>query len=167
MLLFSSWRGLFDTCWVSQPGFLSPSFVTKNSICSLRLPPRTAPPHWSPGLCLRNDFISWLALKSMEQQPLNICFYGYIFIHHMLSVIWGILHILFIYFCHREQFKRRKKKKKKVYLWIETDAPCVGPWGSPSPLFWEERWAVSGNSQALRIKHQLWRSHLSAPTVKH
>lgn len=113
MLLFYSWRGLFDTCWVSQPGFLSPSFVTKNSICSLRLPPRTAPPHWSPGLCLRNDFISWLALKSMEQQPLNICFYGYIFIHHMLSVIWGILHILFIYFCHREQFKRRKKKKKK------------------------------------------------------
>lgn len=116
MLLLSSWCGLFGTCWVSLPGFLSSSFVTKNSICSLSLHPHTTPPHWSPGLCLRNDFISWLALKSMEQQPLNICFYGYIFIHRMLSAIWGILHILFIYFCHREQFKRRKKKEKSLPL---------------------------------------------------
>lgn len=130
--------------------FPSPSLVTKNSIRSLRLCPHAAPSHRSPGLCVRNDFISELALKSTEQQPLNICFCGYIFIQRMLSVILGGLHILF-FCCCREQFKRKKKKKKKKSTPEWRQMPWVVAPEVQSPVFWEWRGMRGNTSQELRI----------------
>lgn len=83
-------------------------------------------------------------MKSREQQPLNICFCGYIFIQRMSSVILGSLHILFYFFLVAESNLRERRKKN---LPLNGDR-CQIWWTLRfhNPTFQERGWA-DGNSQ--------------------